>query len=99
MWARVKGATENALLKLPFKGVYLFRPGYIQPTQGVESSTRLYRLAYQSLGFLYPLMRKIAPNAVTDGETHGRALIGAVAEGGPSRVIEVAEINRLGARG
>jgi uncharacterized protein YbjT (DUF2867 family) len=31
MWARVKGATENALLALPFKAAFMFRPGYIHP--------------------------------------------------------------------
>ena len=30
MWARVKGATENALLRLPFKAAYMFRPGVIE---------------------------------------------------------------------
>ncbi|MCF8448188.1 MAG: NAD-dependent epimerase/dehydratase family protein, partial [Bacteroidia bacterium] len=29
MWARVKGKTENDLMKLPFKGVYNFRPGFM----------------------------------------------------------------------
>jgi uncharacterized protein YbjT (DUF2867 family) len=44
MWARVKGATENALLKLPFKAAYMFRPSVIQPVHGVKSRTVLYRV-------------------------------------------------------
>ena len=46
MWARVKGETENALLALPFKAAYMFRPGYIQPMRGVRSSTRWYQAVY-----------------------------------------------------
>src|SRR5258706_2261740 len=46
MWARVKGEAENALLKLPFKGVYMFRPGVIQPLHGTRSRTRMYRILY-----------------------------------------------------
>jgi hypothetical protein len=43
MWARVKGKTENALLRLPFKAAYMFRPGYIQPQRGIRSKTRWYQ--------------------------------------------------------
>ena len=50
MWARVKGRTENALLRLPFKAAYMFRPGVIQPLHGIESRTRLYRVLYRMLG-------------------------------------------------
>ena len=46
MWARVKGRTENALLALPFKAAYMFRPAYIQPLDGIQSRTRLYRVLY-----------------------------------------------------
>ena len=46
MWARVKGATENALLRLPFKAAYMFRPAGIQPMHGETSKTKLYRVAY-----------------------------------------------------
>lgn len=46
MWARVKGRTENALRRLPFKAVYLFRPGIIQPLNGIQSKTPAYRTFY-----------------------------------------------------
>jgi uncharacterized protein YbjT (DUF2867 family) len=97
MWARVKGRTENDLLKLPFRAVYLFRPGWIQPIGDVKSRTTLYRISYSLFGVLYPLLHAIAPKQLTTTTTFGRAMIGAVAEGGPSRVIGTAEINRLGA--
>ena len=50
MWARVKGRTENALLRLPFRAAYMLRPGLIIPMHGVRSKTRLYRAFYMVLG-------------------------------------------------
>lgn len=96
MWARVKGETENALRALPLRA-YLFRPGYIQPVDGVRSRTALYNALYALFSWLYPLLVRLTPGSVTDTRRHGRALIAAVAEGGPTRVVEPAEINRLGA--
>jgi uncharacterized protein YbjT (DUF2867 family) len=96
MWARVKGRTENELLAL-FPNAYMFRPGYIQPTDGIESSTRSYRLFYRAFGFLYPAFEAVAPNLVTTTARFGRAMIATVRTRGPSRVIEMPEINALGA--
>ena len=45
MWARVKGRTENALLKLPLQA-YMFRPGFIEPMDGIQSKTPMYRRFY-----------------------------------------------------
>jgi uncharacterized protein YbjT (DUF2867 family) len=50
MWARVKGKTENALLQMPFKAVYIFRPGYIQPLHGIRTKTKWYRAVYGLMG-------------------------------------------------
>jgi uncharacterized protein YbjT (DUF2867 family) len=97
MWARVKGVTENALLALPFRGAYMFRPGYIQPMKGVRSSTQWYQRVYDVVGPLYPLLRRLAPGVVTNTETIGRALIRVAAEGYPTRVLEGRDINASGA--
>ncbi len=96
MWARVKGETENALLALPFKAAYMFRPGYIQPMKGVRSKTRWYQAAYDRVGSFYPLLRRIAPGWVTDTETIGRALLRVAADGYPTRVLEGRDINAAG---
>ena len=96
MWARVKGETENALLALPFKAAYMFRPGYIQPMKGVRSKTRWYQAVYDVVGAFYPLLRRAAPGWVTDTETIGRALIRVAAEGYPTRVLEGRDINSAG---
>ena len=93
MWARVKGETENALLALPFKAAYMFRPGYIQPMKGVRSSTRWYQAVYDIAGPLYPLLRRLAPGGVTNTATLGRALIQVAAQGYPKRVLEGRDIN------
>lgn len=95
MWARVKGKTENALLKLPFKAVYVFRPAYIQPLHGIVSKTKSYRMMYAVMGPLYPLWKAIAPKHVTTTEQVARAMLSAVRGGGPSRLFENHEINSL----
>ena len=95
MWARVKGMTENRLLEIPFKAVYLFRPGYIQPMKGVRSKTRLYRLVYTVLAPLYPVWRSLFPRFVTTTEKVGLAMIRVAEEGFPRPVLETRDINEL----
>ena len=51
MWARVKGKTENDLLKLGFKDAYMFRPGYIQPTKGLKNTYKIYEFTLKSYFF------------------------------------------------
>ena len=95
MWARVKGQTENALLRLPFKAVYLFRPGLIQPLHGITSSTRLYRILYRALGPVLPLLKAVWPDSLTTTEQLGKAMIHAALRGAPKAVLETRDINRL----
>jgi len=98
MWARVKGATENALLRVGFAGVALFRPGYIQPARGMRSKVEWYNAFYTILRPVYPLLKLVGPNYVTDSETLGRAMIAAVEPGAATGVVESKQINRLGRR-
>ena len=95
MWARIKGKTENALLQLPLKG-YMLRPGYIQPLGGIRSKTRVYRLFYQLMAPVYPVLKRLTPNLVTTNETVGRAMIEVALRGYPTRVLEVRDINKAG---
>jgi len=92
MWARVKGATENALLRLPLR-VYLFRPGYIQPLHGITSRTRWYRLMYVVTTPLYPVLKRLFPGQVTTTGQIGRAMVNLARDGGPSRVLAPRDIN------
>lgn len=94
MWARVKGATENALLALPFHAV-MFRPGAIVPLHGIRSRTRAYDLLYRVFKPLWFVALRLFPNQVTTTERVGLAML-AVARGEKTlRVVEPAEINRL----
>jgi len=95
MWARVKGATENALMRLPFKAAYMFRPGMIQPMHGVRSKTALYRWAYVIAKPLFGLVRHWAPDRVTTSEQVGRAMLVAAKRGAPRPLVEMADINAL----
>ena len=92
MWARVKGKTENQLLRLPFKAVYLFRPGYIQPLKGIRSKTRVYQALYTALGPLYPVWKKLFPKFVTNTEKLGLAMIHVASQGYPRPVLENRDI-------
>jgi uncharacterized protein YbjT (DUF2867 family) len=94
MWARVKGETENALLRLPFAAAYMFRPGVIQPLHGIRSKTRLYRILYTLLAPVLPLLRRMAPDSVTTTEKVSRAMIAVAKHGGPKRILETRDINR-----
>jgi len=95
MWARVKGETENALLRLPFKAAYLFRPGFIQPLHGVTSKTRAYRIMYAALWPLIPALKALLPRYVTTTEQLGRAMIQVAKQGAPQPVLESKDINDL----
>ncbi|MCI0572622.1 MAG: NAD(P)H-binding protein [Myxococcaceae bacterium] len=97
MWARVKGETENALSRLPFRAAYMFRPGYIQPLHGITSKTRLYRAVYAVAGPLYPVWKALLPNSVTTTEQVGRAMLRVAKQGAEKRVLENGDINALGA--
>lgn len=94
MWARVKGKTENQLLRMPFQA-YMFRPGYIQPRKGVRSKTGWYQAVYNVIGPLYPLLRRIAPNHVTTTENVGRAMIRIAVGGYEKTFLENVDINAL----
>jgi uncharacterized protein YbjT (DUF2867 family) len=97
MWARVRGKIENALLEMPFKATWVFRPGYVQPVKGVRSRTTLYNVIYSVLGPLYPALSRLAPNYVTTTEKVGRAMINVVEHGAPKPTLENRDINRLAA--
>jgi uncharacterized protein YbjT (DUF2867 family) len=96
MWARVKGATENALLRLPFKGAYMFRPGVIQPLHGVRSKTPLYDGIYVVLSPLLSLAYRLWPTKVTTTEKVGRAMLAVARSGAPKKLLDPADINALG---
>ena len=94
MWARVKGHTEDDLLALPLDA-YALRPGLIQPRHGERSRTRWYRIFYALATPFYPLLRRLAPGAVTSTEQMGRAMLVLALHGSEIRVLETADINAI----
>ena len=89
-WARVKGATENALLKL-FKRAYMFRPGFMKPTPGQRNVNPYYKY----VGWFYPIGRALFPGGFCTIKDVGLAMINAAAEGAPKAILEVKDIVAL----
>ncbi len=94
MWARVKGKTENTLLHMPFKSAYMFRPGYIQPLNGIQSRTKLYRIMYAFFKPFYFILKHYE-GMVTNTAILGKALIAAVIKGSDKRILESRDINEI----
>jgi uncharacterized protein YbjT (DUF2867 family) len=95
MWARVKGRTENALLRLPFKAAFMFRPGVIVPRFGARSRTALYRIPYMLTRPLLPLLLRGFPNHVLTTDEIGRAMLVVARYGAPRHVLETGDIRSL----
>ncbi len=94
-WARVKGKTENDLLKLPFKAAYMFRPAGIQPLHGIRSKTGWVQAIYVATSPLLSLLNRVAPNYMTTTEQVGRAMIKVARDGFPTPVLESEDINAV----
>jgi len=90
MWARVKGQTENDLLKLPFKA-YMFRPGFMRPIRGLQHAHKFY--AY--INWAYPVLRRLLPNYVITLQELGLSMINAALYGYEKPVLEVKDIVAL----
>jgi uncharacterized protein YbjT (DUF2867 family) len=96
MWARVKGKTENALLRLPFKAAYMFRPGFIQPLHGVISKTKSYRIIYAITMPIFPLLKAIFSKYIATTEQVGRAMLNVTRHGFPKPILEAGDIIQAG---
>lgn len=92
MWARVKGKTENALMKLPFKNEYNFRPGGMLTTPGQRNAKTIYT-------FIVKLIKAISPKRVCTMQEIGVAMINAVEKGYPKQILEIADIRQLAKTG
>jgi len=91
MWARVKGKTENDLMKLPFKKVYAFRPGYMQPTKGLKNTLK----GYAFFAWLYPLWKVLFPGFVCTLKDVGLAMINCAKKDYGKSVVEVKDIKAI----
>jgi hypothetical protein len=91
MWARVKGKTENNLMKLPFKKAYMFRPGYMHPTKGLKNTLKYY----VAITWLYPVFRSLFPKYVSTLKELGLAMINSVNTDYKKSILEVRDIVEL----
>ena len=91
MWARVKGRTENALMRLPFKKVYNFRPAFMKPTEGQKNVKGLYK----AIGSMYPVLKFLFPKQVLKLNEVGLAMINSVVKGYGKQVLEIKDIKDL----
>jgi len=92
MWARIKGKTENDLLKLPFKDAFMFRPGYIQPIKGLKNSYKIYKITSP----LYPILEKFFPKHVITLEELGNSMINITQNGYEKKVLENVDMRKIG---
>jgi hypothetical protein len=92
MWARVKGRTENALMNMPFKKVYNFRPGFMKLTPGQKNALPMYKY----VGWMYPILKVVLPNGTSTLKQVARAMINCLVIGSDKQVLEVRDINKLG---
>jgi len=95
MWARVKGSTENVLLRLPFKAAYMFRLGAVLPMHGIKSKTSLYNFFYILGAPLMFLLRKFSPKNVQTTEEVGKAMVLVAQSGAPKPILESSDIHEL----
>jgi uncharacterized protein YbjT (DUF2867 family) len=93
MWARVKGEAENAILALPFRAKYAFRPAFVRPLHGITSRTRSYRILYATLRPLVPAVEALFPKYVTTTERVGRAMLNVAGKGYGKPILENDDIN------
>jgi hypothetical protein len=91
MWARVKGQTENDLMRLSFKAAYMFRPGFMRATKGLKHILK----GYKFLGWMYPALKALFPGKVSTLQEVGWAMINVTLKGYEKPVLEVKDIIRL----
>lgn len=90
MWARVKGKTENDLMKLPFKNTYMFRPGYIQPIKGLKNTYTVYKF----IAPFYPALKTLFPNYTVTLKEVGQAMINVALYSPEKKILECADIKK-----
>ncbi|ACT92032.1 epimerase [Dyadobacter fermentans] len=87
-WARVKGKTENDLMKMPFKQAFGFRIGVVEPAAGQKKVLRYYKY----FSWLIPLLKVLLPRTVSTMRQVAHAMINAARNGYPENVIQVKDI-------
>ncbi|MCB8995401.1 MAG: epimerase [Bacteroidales bacterium] len=95
MWARVKGKTENDLLKMGFRQAFMFRPGMIIPLRGIKSRTKSYQFMYDYFMWLVKFIKAVSPKSVVNTSQIGLAMIHSMLRGYSKNVLSPADILEL----
>jgi putative NADH-flavin reductase len=95
MWARVKGKTENYLMKLPFKNAYMFRPGYIQPIKGLQNTYTVYKF----LAPFYPILKTLFPKYTVTLKEVGQVMINVALYNPERKILECVDIRKAAVAG
>lgn len=95
MWARVKGKTENDIIKAGFRQSFMFRPGAIIPLKGIKSRTKSYQFMYDYFMWAVKLMKAIAPNSVVTTTQVGLAMVNSVLNGYSKEILQSKDIIAL----
>ena len=95
MWARVRGKLENALIRLPFRSVYILRPGAIIPMYGIESKTDLYRWTYRLIRPLLVLFRPLFKNHISSTDQIGQVMLKLTLQGDSSKILNPRDFERI----
>lgn len=90
-WARVKGKTENDLMRLPFSSVYAFRPGFIKTVSGRQYTHAFYKY----INWLFPIGRALYPAGFCTMRELGQAMIHSTVSGSHKQIIEGRDIIAL----
>lgn len=90
-WARVKGKTENELMKLPFKAVFAFRPGFLKTTKGLKNTLSYYKY----FAWLFPILKPFFPGFMGTLRELGLAMINSAKYGYPKKILQVKDIRIL----
>jgi hypothetical protein len=93
-WARVKGKTENELMKLPFKQAFGFRIGFVEAAAGQKHVLSYYKY----VSWLLPVIKTLLPNMINTMRQVTQAMIYAAQSGYEKNVIQVKDIRLLAER-
>ncbi len=91
LFARVKGKTENALLRLPFKKLFIVRPGGIKPIHRNKNAA----LANKMVTPLFPIFELFLPNLVISSVQLAKVLLHIAKHGAGKTLLENVDLKKL----
>lgn len=90
-WARIKGKTENDLMKMPFKQAFGYRIGFMVASPGQKRILSFYKY----FTWMIPLLKKVTPNIISTMKEVALSMIYVSQNGYPRKVIFVKDIREM----